>query len=176
MNKITYSSLKLKTNTETNKIEGTDIEILKYLPVEEKHSLINIALQSAREGAIFNQVKLNAYFHIYLVMMYSNISFTDKQKEEPLKLYDALKSNGLLDKIILAMEEEEYNTLLNNLNQQEEDIYKYKNTIGGVLSELIEQLPARADELGNIINNFNPEKFKQVLDFAKAANGGRIIG
>lgn len=175
MGKITYSSLKLKTNTETNKIEGTEIEVLKYLPVEDKYSLINITLQSAKEGVLYNPVKLDAYFHIYLVMMYSNISFTDKQKEEPLKLYDVLKSNGLLDKIILAISEEEYNDLIKYLNQQEEDVYHYKNTISGTISEIIEQLPARADELGNIINNFDPNKFKEVIDFARAANGGRSI-
>ena len=175
MSKITYSSLKLKTNVETNKIEGTEIEVLKYLPIEEKYSLINITLQSAKEGVLYNPVKLDAYFHIYLVMMYSNISFTDKQKEEPLKLYDVLKSNGLLDKIILAIDEEEYNDLIKYLNQQEEDIYHYKNTISGTISEIIEQLPARADELGNIINNFDPTKFKEVIEFAKAANGGRPI-
>lgn len=175
MSKVTYSSLKLKTNVETNKIEGTEIEVLKYLPIEEKYSLINITLQSAKEGVLYNPVKLDAYFHIYLVMMYSNISFTDKQKEEPLKLYDVLKSNGLLDKIILAIDEEEYNDLIKYLNQQEEDIYHYKNTISGTISEIIEQLPARADELGNIINNFDPTKFKEVIEFAKAANGGRPI-
>lgn len=175
MSKVTYSSLKLKTNVETNKIEGTEIEVLKYLPIEEKYSLINITLQSAKEGVLYNPVKLDAYFHIYLVMMYSNISFTDKQKEEPLKLYDVLKSNGLLDKIILAIDEEEYNDLIKYLNQQEEDTYHYKNTVSGTISEIIEQLPARADELGNIINNFDPTKFKEVIEFAKAANGGRPI-
>ena len=41
--------------------------------------------------------------------MYSNITFTEKQKENPLKLYDTLKSNGIIDKVILAMDEEEYN-------------------------------------------------------------------
>jgi hypothetical protein len=175
MAKITYSSLKLKTNTETNKVEGTDIEVLKYLPIEEKISLINIALQNAKEGTIYNSIKLDAYFHLYLVMMYSNISFTEKQKEDPIKLYDTLKSNGLLDKIILAMEEEEYNYLLECLNQQEEDIYLYQNSTAGIISNAIDQLPVRAEQLSEIVENFNPEKFQNVLDFAKAANGGNSI-
>ena len=143
--------------------------------MEEKISLINIALQNAKEGAIYNSIKLDAYFHLYLVMMYSNISFTEKQKEDPIKLYDTLKSNGLLDKIILAMEEEEYNYLLECLNQQEEDIYNYKHSINGLVAEVIEQLPIKAEEMQKIVDNFDPEKFKNVLDFAKAANGGRDI-
>lgn len=175
MAKVTYSSLKLKLNTETNKIEGTDIEVLKYLPIEDKVSLINIVLQNAKEGSIYNPVKLDAYFHLYLVMMYSNISFTEKQKEDPIKLYDILKSTGLMDKIILAMEEEEYNYLLECLNQQEEDIYHYQNSLAGIVSNAIDQIPVRAEQLSEIVENFDPEKFKNVFDFAKAANGGRPL-
>ena len=175
MNKITYSSLKLKLNTETKKVENTDIEVLQYLPIEDKYSLINIVLQSSKEGAIYNQVKLDAYFHIYLVMMYSNITFTEKQKEDPLKLYDILKSNGVIDKIILAIGENEYTYLLNILNQQEEDIYKYQKSIGGIISEIIEQLPIRAEQMQEIVNNFDPEKFQNVINFAKSANGNRPI-
>ena len=175
MGKITYSSLKLKTNIETNKVEDTGIEVLKYLPIEEKCSLINIALQSSKEGAIYNPAKLDAYFHIYLVMMYSNLSFTEKQKEEPLKLYDTLKSNGLLDKIILAMDEDEYTDLIKFLNQQEEDTYTYKNTIAGIISEIIDNLPVRADELADIMQKFDPKKLQEVINFARAANGGRSI-
>ena len=175
MSKITYTGLKLKVNTETNPVGDTGIEVLKYLPVEDKIDLINICLQSAKEGAIFNQVKLDAYFHIYLVMMYSNLNFTEKKKEEPLKLYDTLQSNGLLNQIIAAIDEEEYNNLVQFLNHQMEDVYTYKNTIGGIVSEIIEQLPARADDLAKIMQRFDPEKFKSVIDFAKAANGGRPI-
>ena len=175
MAKITYSSLKLKINNETNKVEGTDIEVLKYLPIEDKISLINITLQNAKEGAIYNATLLDAFFHLYIVFMYSNISFTEKQKEDPMKLYDVLKSNGLIDKIILAMDEDEYNSLNEFLNQQLNDIYNYKNTIGGVITELVENLPLQAEEMQKIVDNFDKEKFQNVLDFAKAANGGRDI-
>ena len=175
MAKITYSSLKLKTNTDVNKIEGTEIEVLKYLPLEDKCTLIDLALQNAKDGVIYNTARLDAYFHLFIVMMYTNITFTDKQKEDLIKLYDVLKSNGIIDKVILAMDEEEYNNLLGFLNQQEQDIYQYKNSIGGIISTTIDQLPARAEQLSEIVENFDPEKFKNVIDFAKAANGGRPI-
>lgn len=175
MSKITYSSLKLKLNNEINKVEGTDIEVLKYLPIEDKVSLINIALQNSREGSIYNTALLDAFFHLYIVIMYSNITFTEKQKEDPMKLYDILKSNGLIDKIILAMEEEEYTKLNDYLNQQLSDIYNYKKSVGGVISEIIEQLPLQAEEMQKIVDNFDPEKFQNVIDFAKAANGERDI-
>ena len=175
MSKITYSSLKLKLENETNKVEGTDIEVLKYLPIEDKVSLINIALQNSKEGSIYNPALLDAFFHLYIVIMYSNISFTEKQKEDPMKLYDVLKSNGLIDRIVLAMEEEEYTKLNDYLNQQLNDIYNYKKSMSGIISEVIEQLPLQAEEMQKIVDNFDPEKFQNVINFAKAANGGRDV-
>lgn len=177
MNKISYTNLKLKLNNEINTFDfnGNKIEVLKYLPLEDKCSLINLALQSAREGSIYNSAKLEAYFHLYILMMYTNINFTDKQKEDKVKLYDILKSNGLINAVLAAMEEDEYNYLLDCLNQQEEDIYNYKHSINGLVAEVIEQLPIKAEEMQKIVDNFDPEKFKNVLDFAKAANGGRDI-
>ena len=42
MAKVTYASLKLKTNTNVNTINfnGNQIEVLQYLPIEEKYSLV----------------------------------------------------------------------------------------------------------------------------------------
>lgn len=175
MSKITYSSLKLKTNVETSKIEGTEIEVKQYLPIEDKNALINITLQNAKENGIFNPLLVDAYFHLYLTILYTNINFTEKQKEEPTKLYDVLKSNGIIDKVIMHMNEDEYNNLLNYINQEIESLHSYKNTIGSVIRDIIDNLPIKAEEMQKIVDTFDPEKFQNVLNFAKAANGNRDI-
>ena len=61
------------------------------------------------------------------------------------------------------------------LYELEETIITFKNTIGGVLQDVINNLPIKAEEMQNIVNNFDPAKFQNVLDFAKAANGGREV-
>lgn len=177
MNKISYTNLKLKLNNEVNTFDfnGNQIEVLKYLPLEDKYDLINLALQSAKEEIIYNPIKLEAYFHLYILIMYTNINFTEKQKEDKVKLYDILKSNGLIDKVLENMEEEEYTFLCESLNQQEEDILKYQNTIAGVLSNIIDNLPIRAEEMQKIVDNFDPSKFENVLNFAKAVNNGKVM-
>lgn len=177
MNKISYTNLKLKVNTEVNTFDfnGNQIEVLKYLPLEDKYDLINLALQSAREEIIYNPIKLEAYFHLYIVMMYTNINFTEKQKEDKVKLYDTLKSNGLIDQVLMNMEEDEYNFLCDSLNQQEEDTLQYQNTIAGVVNNIIENLPVRAEEMQKIVDNFDASKFENVLNFAKAVNNGKVM-
>ena len=99
MAKVSYANLKLKINQEVKTIDynGTNIEIIQYLPIEDKYDLMMISLQKAKENDVYHPLKLDMYFHLYLVYMYTNISFTDKQRENELKLYDTLYSNGIID-------------------------------------------------------------------------------
>ena len=175
MTKVTYSSLKLKTKEEIKKIEGTEIEIQQYLPVQDKIDLIDITLQKAKEGKLYNPIKIDMFFHLNLIYLYSNITFTEKQKEDEYKLYDVLQSNGIINQVIAAMDENEYNGLLNMINEKVENELRYSTTAAAIISNLIEDLPERAEAAKNIVDNFDESKYQAVIDFAKAANGGREI-
>ena len=170
MAKTTYASLKLKTDTSVKEIEfnGNKIEVLQYLPIDDKYSLVNITLQKSKDGSIYHPLKKDMYFHLNLVYLYTNLSFTDKQREDESKLYDALQSSGLLNLILENIPEEEYEILYSFIEEYERDILNYQNTIAGIIANLIESLPARAEEMQKIVDNFNPENFQEVLNFAKA--------
>ena len=170
MAKTTYASLKLKTDTSVKEIEfnGSKIEVLQYLPIDDKYSLVNITLQKSNDGSIYHPLKKDMYFHLNLVYLYTNLSFTDKQREDESKLYDALQSSGLLNLILENIPEEEYEILYSFIEEYERDILNYQNTIAGIIANLIESLPARAEEMQKIVDNFNPENFQEVLNFAKA--------
>lgn len=177
MAKVSYTSLKLKTDTSVKTVDFNEskIDVLQYLPVSDKYDMLNITLQKSKEGTIYNPLKKDMFFHLNLVYMYTNINFTDKQREDEAKLYDTLVSSGLLTKILENIPEEEYDILYTYLCELEEDILTYKTTISGVIQEVIDNLPIRAEEMQKIINNFDPAKFQSVMDFAKAANGGRAV-
>ena len=170
MAKTTYASLKLKTDTSVKEIEfnGSKIEVLQYLPIDDKYSLVNITLQKSKDGSIYHPLKKDMYFHLNLVYLYTNLSFTDKQREDESKLYDTLQSSGLLNLILENIPEEEYEILYSFIEEYERDILNYQNTIAGIIANLIESLPARAEEMQKIVDNFNPENFQDVLNFARA--------
>lgn len=176
-NKISYANLKLKTDTSVNTFDfnGQTIEVLKYLPIEDKYDLVMITLQKSLEDGVYNSVKLDMYFNLHLVYMYTNLSFTDKQRENESKLYDTLKSNGFIDKLIETIDEHEYNDLLTWVNDCIDDYMKYKTSAAALLQSVITDLPSSAQAAAEIVNNFDPEKYKAVVDFAKAANGDRPI-
>ena len=177
MAKITYASLKLKTNTDITTVDynGTKIEIQKYLPVAEKYDLISVTLQKALEDAVYNPLKVDMFFHLHLVYMYTNITFTDKQREDETKLYDTLYSNGLIDFVLENIDELEYETLSTYLQDTIDQDLTYKTTVAYLLNSFLVDMPAKIENIQNMMNQIDKEKFTDAINFAKALNGGRDI-
>ena len=175
--KISYANMKLKLNTEVNTFNFKDqkVQVLKYLPAQDKYDLFEVTLQKAQEDYGYNEFKITMYFELYLVYMYTNISFTEKQREDELKIYDNLKSNGFFDLFFSHLEEEEYQELFSLLNLMKANYTRYKISINSILNNLINNLPQNAEMAAKIVDSFNPEQYKAVVDFAKYANGGRDI-
>lgn len=178
MNTISYANMKLKVDnsTRTFKFKDYEIEILNYLPIEDKYDLIMITLQKSYENeGYYNPIKMNKFFNLHLMYMYTNINFTDKQREDESKLYDTLESTGLMDAFISALSENEYEELYQWLEETKESLLKNKYSIRGILTQLSEDLPKNAKAMQDIVDNFDPEKYQNVINFAKAANGNRNI-
>ena len=175
MAKVSYASLKLKTNTEVKTFDfnGNKIEVLQYLPIEDKIDLIDIALQKSESPYGYDMNKIDAYFNLHIVYLYSNLSFTDKQKEDELKLYDTLLSNGLLDKIIENMSEEEYNQLYNYMKEKVEVNLNFYSSLRKVLSDFLLELPQAAQQAADIMGEINNTPIQNVIDFAKAISNGK---
>ena len=175
--KVSYANMKLKVNTQvkTFKFGGQDIEVLQYLPARDKYDLLMITLQKSIQNGAYNDFKLNLYFELNLVYMYTNISFTEKQREDEFKLYDTLKSNGFFELFLQTINEDEYNELFAQLEAIKEASFKNRLSVSSVINQLINDLPANAEAAAKIVNNFNPNQYKAVVDFARYANGGRDI-
>ena len=58
-------------------------------------------------------------------MAYTNLSFTEKQKEDYAKLYDLFEENGIIDLIIAEIPEREYNYIIDGVNETADAVYKY---------------------------------------------------
>ena len=174
---ISYANMKLKPVTTTHKFEwnGNEIKVLDYLPIEDKYDLIMVTLQKSLEDGYYNPIKIDEFFHLHLIYMYTNINFTEKQKEDEHKLYDSLKSNGLIDAFIEQMNEFDYSELFNMLDDTKRELTEYKRSVSGIIQNIITDLPKQAEAMQDIIDNFDKEKYQNVLNFAKAANGGREI-
>ena len=175
--KVSYANMKLKVDTSVKTFDfcGQKVQVLQYLPARDKYDLLMITLQKSLENGIYNEFKLNLYFELNLVYMYTNISFTEKQREDEFKLYDNLKSNGFFELFLQVLNEDEYNELFAQLNAIKETNMRNRTSVGAVITKLIDDLPTNAEAAAKIVDNFNPNQFKNVVDFARYANGGRDI-
>ena len=136
MAKVPFSKLNLKKidKVQVVTINGLEIEVKQYLPVAEKLELIaNVLNNSADDNNFANPVKTYVLSHLEIIYAYTNLSFTDKQKEDPAKLYDILETNGIIDSIILAMPPSEYDNLIEDITSTIDAYYKYKNSALGIL-------------------------------------------
>lgn len=168
MAKISLNKLGLKVNDSTSivKFNDQDIEVKHYLPVNEKLDLIGAVInESADELKFYNVGKLEVFKLIEIIKHYTNINFTDKQLEDTTKLYDLLSSSGLGDEILTVIPETELNFIEDTLFDTVDSIYKYNNSVFGILDAVTtdyENLNFDVSELQKNISN--PENLTLLKD------------
>ena len=167
--------LLINNETSTARVNDFEFEVKKYLPMEDKIDLIQIALQKAEEDGIYNEMLLEVFFNLNIIYLYTDIEIPEEMREDELKLYDLLNSNDIIDCTIAFMDKEEYEELLNYLTTMKTNILTYKNTAASVIKSIIQDLPKNAEAAAKIVEEFDPDKYKAVRDFANAANGNRDI-
>lgn len=140
MVKIAFSKLGLKKKTpeiKTVKINDIEVEVKQYLPIEEKLQLITNALNGAVDSMSFlNPVKLDVYTNLEIVYNYTNLTFTEKQKEDPQKLFDLLEENDVFLNVIHNMDPDEYRSLVGWIQDTADAYIKYKDSALGIVEAI----------------------------------------
>ena len=140
MAKVPFTKLKCKINENEIPVQiGEEtIAVKQYLPIQEKLALISRIVEFAHEQDYnySNPVKIGVYRDLEIVFTYTNISFTDKQKEDLPKLYDMLYSSGIIKTIIDNIPEEEYLEIVWGIKDSVEAIYQYQNSALGILDNI----------------------------------------
>ena len=176
MAKVAYSKLKLKVNDEIIPVQlGEDVTVgvKKYLPVQEKLALISrvIELSHDLENNYSNPVKVEIYTTIEVVKAYTELSFTEKQEEDIPKLYDQLISSGTWDIIREAIPPQELGQVQWGIGSCIESIYKYRNSVLGILDTIGQDYSDLNFDLDAINEKIsNPEALTFVKDLLTKTN------
>lgn len=157
-NKVGLTKLNLKKNTDIISIEwnNQNIEIKCFLPTEEKLGVVGrIVSLSLDENNFLNPMRFDIFETLELMYAYTNINFTDKQKEDVLGLYDLLVSSGLWNKIYEKLYEiKEYQIIHNSAKDLVNEIYKYRDSALGILDSINQDYKDV---------NYNVDKIQEVL-------------
>lgn len=136
MAKIPFTKLQLKKINGSKEFTYNDqvITVKQYLPIADKLTLIgNVINYASDEYNFANPIKLDMFLSLEIVFTYTNLSFTEKQKEDIAKLYDLLEENGIIDEVIKLIPEEEYRTLWDGVVELADNIYAYQTSVLGIL-------------------------------------------
>lgn len=163
---FTKLSLKRKNEVKTITINNNQIEIKQYLPVNEKLDLIARVINGAHDQNNFsNPIKIEVIGTLEMIMAYTNISFTEKQKEDIPKLYDLLEENGVIKDIISQIPEDEYNFIIDGINKTVDAVYAYNNSILGILESVSQDYSNLDFDIQKLQNDIaNPENLKLVKE------------
>ena len=158
MAKVAFTKLGLKRKDEvkTVNINNNVIEVKQYLPINDKLALISRVINLSHDSSnnFANPVQVEVIGTIEIIMAYTNLSFTEKQKEDYAKLYDLLEENGITKDLIGVIPEDEYAFLIDGINESIEAVYKYQNSVLGVLDSV-------AQDYSNL--EFDASKIQQEL-------------
>ena len=159
MSKVLFSKLNKVKNFPPVVITNgeVEIEVEQYLPLKDKVDLITAVIEQSGNGeeGFFNIVKLDAYYVIEMIKAYTNISFTDKQLEDPTKLYDAIRLNDVWAVVSDAIPDAEREYIWNNILALAREITTYQNSVLGVLKAISNDRDALNFDVEEIMNKLN---------------------
>ena len=143
MAKVPFSKLQAKVDGGVTKLfyynlagEEVYYEVKNYLPLEEKLELVSrIINNSTDDNGFYNPMRVKFNMALETVYAYTNLSFTEKMKEDSFKLYDILMSTGIFKQIVeviyddwIEIKKDVWDTINN--------IYSYKNSVMGILDTI----------------------------------------
>lgn len=141
MAKVSFSKLGLSKNNTIKNFEynGQNIEVKQYLPINDKATLVAQVLSCVLnndENRFANPLQIEVFTVLTIIEKYTNITFTDKQKEDPAKLYDLIIGSNLWNTIMDNINIEDYTALLNYCDDAIDAYYKYHNSVFGILDSI----------------------------------------
>lgn len=159
MAKPTLNKLKLtqKNPVKIITFNEQEIEIKQYISIQDKLTMISEVLAAAADdNKFYNPGKLDMFFALKVIDYYTNLSITEKQRENFIKLYDDFMSSGFYTEVFHAIPEDEVGYVYTVMKESADQIYKYQNSVYGILDamntdydNLSFDIKKLTDQLGN---------------------------
>ena len=165
---LTKLNLSINKDVKTFKWNDQEIEVKQYLPIQEKLNLCSrIINDSVDDRNFYNPGRVAVFQLVEVVIAYSNINVTEKQKEDIPKLFDIL-NNGFAQEVYANMRPGELESITAIVEAQIDNIYKYKNSVMGILEAVATDYSDLDFDAQNIRDNLTAgngvEFLKDVMD------------
>jgi hypothetical protein len=174
--------------------DGDSYRVKMYHPTpDEKQELYELTLQEAVQiNGVYNPEYLKDLLKLFYLMMCSDIEFEDEEKG----IVNRSESMNTARHLFALIEEKYHDEDMTAREIDDLDYFRYmylreiekplvelsdiilakENTTVGFLKTLIADLPKQADALKEILDSFDEEKYKEVMNLYQSVKGGQSLG
>lgn len=142
MAKVSLTKLKLETKyDETKEIRWNEetIVVKMKLPMKEKLALITKIVNEVLDDNDFcNVCRFDIFFKIEMILAYTNINITEKQREDVYKLYDLIVNSGLWNKFSEVAEAAEQYFVEIMSRETLTQVYEHRCSAAGIMESLVD--------------------------------------
>lgn len=150
MAKVAFTKLALQRNGESKNWQFNDqtIEVKEYIPMKEKMEMARSVIQQVTEknDTYMDEFAFRVFMDLEIVFNYTNISFTDKQKEDSYKLYDLLVSSGFIKRLRQQVDCDQLDELELYTYETLHNYFNYRNSIYGIMDTMNQDYGSLAKE------------------------------
>lgn len=178
MNLINFQDIDFDNFIDKNNIVismcGQEIQVIQYLSAHDKYDLIMTTLRQAYERGMYNPLKLDMYFDLNIISMYTNIFLNAEAREDETEAYDKLKRSGIIDLVKENIPTEELMYLYDVMKKTLAAHEAYNSSVTNMLSNLLTEFTDKLGKGMEVLQNINPEMLTTILqsnpDLAKMIN------
>lgn len=159
----------------TIKIADQEVHVSQSISTSDEVDFVDAVLSKSLEAECYNPVLLDAYFHLNLIYLFTDIIFDEEDRVDELKLFDELRAKGILMAVIDCIPKDLYQELFNYVQSYADKKELFYRSATYNLTQILTILPNTINQLVEAAKNFDVEKYLNVKRFAEVANGNRDI-
>lgn len=156
-------------------INNKQVAIYDMIPAQEQFDLIMATVDKAEKFGIYNPYLIELFLTLHLIAMHTDITFEEDDWAKPMELYDKVKTSGLFDAVVTKIPKETIENYMNFIDRTIEAREKSDLSIATTLNNYLDEFPKLMEQAAKTVQEFDPQKFQEVVKFAEAANGNRPI-
>lgn len=157
--------------TKTVKFGDVEFKIFQYLPVIDKITIIKSCVDNSfDEEQKYDAALGDVSFNYYLAKFYTDL----KVEDEVTKMYDILKSSGLMDCIIENIPKSEINFLKENIEDRLSEEFisiERENSFVNVVKKFLAEINGSIPKGIEALENFDPSKLEVLKEMWNFESG-----
>lgn len=149
------------------------LPVRQYLPIKEKVAFIQSVVNGALDEntGCFSPIRVEVFFSLAICRWYAGIVFDSDDLKDIEKVYDTLETNGVINKIIQAMNDEEYDFMKSLVQETIDDIARYNSSAAGIIRMMSVDAGGLGDQVNDILEKIKNKEGIETLDVIKNVVG-----